>query len=147
MVLYPGGFALLDKSPFTVLQRLEQLKQTQSTFCAFNSEKVRLFHGSVALFWGPLDVFYEFHLPLENFTASWENWQPLFQFLIVVYACQPLHLRLSLRSFPHDKHLLVFVFSSVLVQCRLHFFDNWRIVSSKCQVVGREPQMAGTKLR
>ena len=49
----------------------------------------------------------------------WENWQQLFQLFIVGYACQPLHLWLSLRYFRRGRHVMAFVVFSVLVQCLL----------------------------
>ena len=42
-------------------------------FFAFDLEQFCFFHGLVALFWGPLDVFFEFHLFLESFIASLEK--------------------------------------------------------------------------
>ena len=45
-------------------------KQTQSTFCAYGIEQVCSVYGLVGLFWGPLDIFLEFYLFSECFTAS-----------------------------------------------------------------------------
>ena len=95
MALFAGGLSLLDNSAFTVPMSLEQLSlrvsvcKTRSDFYAYDLEKIYLFQGLVALFWGLLDVFFEYH-----------RLQPLFKFFLVGDACQPLRLWLSLRSFP-----------------------------------------------
>ena len=55
---------------------------------------------------GSLDVFFEFHLFSESFSASLGKLATTF----VGYACQPLNLWLSLMSFPRGRHLLFLQF-------------------------------------
>ena len=81
-------------------------------------QRERELYALIVLFWGPLDVFFEFHLWFQKTSASPGQFATTVLILPSGICLPAAALMAFLTPFPHYRHLLAFVFSSVLVQFR-----------------------------